>query len=163
MPASDPLKSTAATVSDSPRTPRGTFTLDLATWDGGRFSFEEVRGKKHLLVAFWATWCDPCKAELRNLAMLYPRFSSKVEFVAVSTDGEEEMDKVRAFAIENALPFPILVDPAKKKTPSLLPGGDTVPYLMVVDKNGTIIAEHSGYEPGDEERLARELEELAQE
>jgi len=139
----------------------GTFTLELDTWDGGRFSFEDIRGKRHLLVAFWATWCDPCKTELRHLAMLYPRFSDKIAFVAVSTDGEESMDKVRAFAAEEALPFPILVDPAKKKIPSLIPGGDTVPYLLLVNRNGTVAAAHTGYEPGDEERITRELEDLA--
>ncbi len=155
------LETAEATGATSAPARQGGFVLDFDTWDGGKFSFESIRGKKHLLAAFWATWCDPCKTELRHLAELYPRFRDTVEFVAISTDGEEEMDKVRAFAVENALPFPILVDPAKKKIPSLLPGGDTVPYLLVVDKNGTVFSAHTGYEPGDEERIARELEELS--
>jgi peroxiredoxin len=138
----------------------GNFTLDLATYDGGRFSFEDIRGKKHLLLAFWATWCDPCKAELRELAALYDRYRDKVEFVAVSTDTEESMDKVRAFAIESNLPFPILVDPSKKQVVSLIPGGDTVPYSMLVSREGKVLTTHTGYEPGDEERVARELDEL---
>ncbi len=138
----------------------GGFSLDLETVDGGRFSFEEIRGRKHLVAAFWATWCDPCKTELRHLAEIYPRFSDTIAFVAVSTDGEESMDKVRAFAVEQALPFPILVDPAKKQLPTLLPGGDTVPYLLIVDRTGAVVAAHTGYEPGDEARLVRELEDL---
>jgi len=138
----------------------GDFTLDLATYDGGRFSFEELRGKKHLLVAFWASWCDPCKVELKELAALYGRYRDKIEFVAVSTDTEESMDKVRAFVIENSLPFPVLVDPSKKRLPSLIPGGDTVPYSMLVTRDGKVLSAHAGYEPGDEERIARELDEL---
>ncbi|HOW52348.1 MAG TPA: TlpA disulfide reductase family protein [bacterium] len=139
----------------------GSFTLDLATYDGGRFSFEEVRGKKHLLVAFWATWCDPCKVELKELAALYDRYRDKIEFVAVSTDAEESMDRVRSFVIENSIPFPVLVDPSKKQVGALLPGGDTVPYSLLVLRDGAVFSSHTGYEPGDEERIARELDELS--
>ncbi len=155
--ATGPVAASPATM---PASAAGDFKLDLATWDGGRFSFEDLRGKKHLFVSFWATWCDPCKAELRELAALYDRYRDKVEFVAVSTDTEESMDKVRAFAVESNLPFPILVDPAKKQVVSLIPGGDTVPYSMLVSRDGKVLSTHTGYEPGDEERIARELDEL---
>ena len=37
------------------------FSITLEKVDGGTFSFEEIRGKKHLVAAFWATWCEPCK------------------------------------------------------------------------------------------------------
>lgn len=144
----------------APAAPSGGFSLDLATYDGGRFSFDDIRGRKHLLLAFWATWCDPCKAELRELAAIYDRYREKVEFVAVSTDTEESMDKVRTFVIENNLPFPVLVDPTKARTASLIPGGDTVPYSILVDRNGTVVSRHTGYEPGDEERIVRELDAL---
>ncbi|HSA33803.1 MAG TPA: TlpA disulfide reductase family protein, partial [bacterium] len=143
-----------------PASPGGDFTLDLATWDGGRFSFGDIRGKKHLLVAFWATWCDPCKAELRDLAAIYDRYRDTVEFVAVSTDTEESMDKVRAFVIESNLPFPVLVDPTKSRIASLIPGGDTVPYSILVNRNGTVVSSHTGYEPGDGDRTIRELDAL---
>lgn len=151
---------TVAATATRPAGEAGDFALDLATYDGGRFSFDDIRGKKHLLLAFWATWCDPCKAELRELAALYDRYRDKVEFVAVSTDTEESMDKVRAFAVESNLPFPILVDPSKKQVVSLIPGGDTVPYSMLVSRDGKVLTTHTGYEPGDEERVARELDEL---
>lgn len=140
--------------------PAGDFTLDLEKIDGGTFSFSEIQGKKHLLVAFWATWCEPCKAELQKLAEIYPEFSNQFEFVAVSTDTEDMMDKVNQFAIENSIPFPVLVDPSGNTVSKLIPGGDTVPYSIIVNKNGTVISKHSGYKSGDEESLKKELEEL---
>lgn len=136
------------------------FSISLEKVDGGTFSFEDLRGKKHLVAAFWATWCEPCKQELKKLAEMYPAFSDSVEFVGISTDTEEMIDKVNEFAAEAALPFPILVDPSGNTVSSIIPGGDSVPYLMVVDKNGTVVSRHSGYNPGDEEALKRELEEL---
>ena len=136
------------------------FSINLEKVDGGTFSFEDIRGKKHLVAAFWATWCEPCKQELKKLAEMYDAFSDSVEFVGISTDTEEMIDKVNEFAAEAALPFPILVDPSGNTVSSIIPGGDSVPYLMVVDKNGTVVSRHSGYNPGDEEALKRELEEL---
>ena len=136
------------------------FSLNLEKVDGGTFSFEDIRGKKHLVAAFWATWCEPCKQELKKLAEMYGDFSDSVEFVGISTDTEEMIDKVNEFAAEAALPFPVLVDPSGNTVSSMIPGGDSVPYMMVVDKNGMVVSRHSGYNPGDEEALRRELETL---
>lgn len=147
-------------VSDNLNRKQDGFSLNLERVDGGIFSFEDIRGKKHLVAAFWATWCEPCKQELKKLAEIYPDFSDSVEFVGISTDTEEMIDKVSEFAAEVALPFPILVDPSGNTVNSMIPGGDSVPYLMVVDKNGAVVSRHSGYNPGDEEALKRELEEL---
>ena len=136
------------------------FSITLDKVDGGTFSFEDIRGKKHLVAAFWATWCEPCKQELKKLAEMYSTFSDSVEFVGISTDTEEMIDKVSEFAAEAALPFPVLVDPSGNTVSSIIPGGDSVPYMMVVDKNGVVVSRHSGYNPGDEEALKRELETL---
>jgi peroxiredoxin len=89
-----------------------------------------------------------------------PEFSNHFEFVAVSTDTEDLMDKVNQFAVENSLPFPILVDPSGNTVSKLIPGGDAVPYSIIVNKNGEIVSRHSGYKSGDEESLKKELEEL---
>lgn len=136
------------------------FSISLERVDGGTFSFEEIRGKKHLVAAFWATWCEPCKQELKKLAGMYPDFSDSVEFVGISTDTEELIDKVNEFAAEAALPFPILVDPSGNTVSSIIPGGDSVPFMIVVDKNGAVVSTRSGYNPGDEEALRKELQEL---
>lgn len=138
----------------------GSFDLNLERIDEGSFSYSEIRGKKLLLVAFWATWCEPCKAELLKMAQMYPDFSEKYEFVAVSTDTEDMMDKVNQFYIENSIPFPVLVDPSGNTVSKLIPGGDTVPYSIIVNRNGEIVSRHSGYKSGDEESLKKELLEL---
>lgn len=139
----------------------GNFTLNLERVEGGTFSFDdEIKGKKYLVAAFWATWCEPCKIELKKLAELYADFSQRVEFVAISIDAEEMLDKVNEFAVEAALPFPVLVDPSGNVATSLIPGGDGAPYLIIVDKNGVVVSRHSGYAPGDEIALKKELEEF---
>lgn len=153
-PAKTPENATKKDTSDSG------FSMNLETVDGESFSFDSIRGEKHLVIAFWATWCEPCKAELIQLAEMYPGFSEKIEFVAVSTDGEDLTDKVSEFAAENALPFPVLLDPSGNFVASVVPGGNSVPYSVIIKKDGTIYSRHSGYKPGDEVSLKKELEEL---
>jgi peroxiredoxin len=154
------VKETQYAENSEKSTPAGNFSLDLDKIDGEKFSFSEIKGKKHLLAAFWATWCEPCKTELKKLAEMYSEFSEHIEFVAVSTDSEDLIDKVNEFAVENAIPFPVLVDPSGNTVSSIIPGGDSVPYSIIVHKNGTVISRHSGYKPGDELILKKELEEL---
>jgi len=157
---SAPQKRTSDQASTEKTGAEGNFSLDLDKVDGGKFSFSEIKGRKHLLAAFWATWCEPCKTELKKLAEIYSEFSEHIEFVAVSTDSEDLIDKVNEFAVENAIPFPVLVDPSGNTVASIIPGGDSVPYSIIVHKNGTVISRHSGYKPGDELILKKELEEL---
>ena len=136
------------------------FSMELETVEGTNFSYDSISGKKHLVIAFWATWCEPCKAELTKLAEMYNEFFDKIEFVAVATDGEDLIDKVSEFATESALPFPVLLDPSGNFVASVVPGGNSVPYSIIVKKDGTIYSRHSGYKPGDEISLKKELLEL---
>ena len=55
-----------------------------------------------VLLAFWATWCPPCRAEIPHLAKLQKELAgSGVDVILVAHD---EPAKVRAFLI--ASPFP---------------------------------------------------------
>lgn len=139
------------------------FSLNLETIDGKTFSFDDIRGKKHLLIAFWASWCDPCKTELENLRDIYPSYSNDVEFVAVATDTEENFATVHEQVVKMMLPYPVLTDPSGNTVQSMIPGGDTVPYSILVSKDGKVVFSHEGYKPGDEIKLKKKLDKLISE
>lgn len=53
---------------------------------------------KVLLVNFWATWCEPCRAEMPALAKMEARLKAKgFAFVTVSADEPEDSKLARDF------------------------------------------------------------------
>ena len=133
--------------------------LSLETADGEKFTTESLKGK-YVYISFWATWCEPCKEELKQLREMYDTYKDKIAFVGVSIDTEDTLDKVNEFVTDNAIPFPILVDPEGNTVSKIIPGGDTVPFAILLDKNGFVLKKHEGFAPGDEEKLKKEFDAL---
>ncbi len=80
----------------------------LESLDGRRVALEDLAGSKTLL-NFWATWCPPCRRELREFAERAQEFAEAgIQVVAISVDDPAERSQARAFAAELALPFPVL-------------------------------------------------------
>lgn len=59
--------------------------------DGKSVSLSELcRGKKYLLIDFWASWCNPCRKEIPNLKKLYAQYADKgFQIVSISIDKKE--------------------------------------------------------------------------
>ena len=57
----------------------GDFAPDfsLKTMDGVAVNMSELKGKKPLLLVFWATWCPNCKNEIPKINKLYNQFKQK--------------------------------------------------------------------------------------
>ncbi|RDW19104.1 thiol-disulfide oxidoreductase [Oceanobacillus arenosus] len=64
---------------------------------------------KGVMLNFWGTWCEPCKAEMPYMESLYPEYQDKgIEILAVSLDGTELA--VDRFIDEYDLTFPVPFD-----------------------------------------------------
>ncbi len=44
-----------------------------------------------LLVAFWATWCEPCREELPRLRNLALRSKGRARLITISADAQEQL------------------------------------------------------------------------
>lgn len=82
-------------------------TLRLPALDGSETDISADAGKL-VLVHFFATWCEPCRDELKSLERLATRFEVRI----LAVDVGEPADRVRRFLERNAitLRFPILID-----------------------------------------------------
>ena len=124
--------------------------------DGRTVSLADFRGQKKVVVAFWASWCGPCRLEMPALIDFYKKNhsdSSDFEILAVSID--EDTKEAENFAAAQKLNFPVLIDPAQKMANAYEVEG--IPTMFVIGKDGTILSGHSGYSAGLQFQLAREL------
>lgn len=89
--------------------------IRLQGLDGETYDIANFRGNV-VLVSFGATWCTPCSAELRALEELKSEFAREpVKFFWVSIETSEDVSdaKLKRFAKEKRITFPVLRDPAK--------------------------------------------------
>ena len=81
-------------------------SVRLPDLDGRPQALEQWRGKV-LVVNFWATWCAPCREEIPAFIRVQDRWAAKgLQVVGVAID---ETDKVRPYAAELKINYPILV------------------------------------------------------
>lgn len=89
------------------------------------------------LVNVWATWCEPCKAEIPALDSLHRRLAPRgFRLVAVSVDTGDST-AVAAFMRGYGVAFDVLHDPAQ--TIQRIYQSDKVPESFLIDRDGRIV------------------------
>ena len=112
------------------------------------------------IISLWATWCGPCRTELKALHKVYPRWRDKynVEIVAITVDRGRMLERAKKMFDTNGWEYTFLHDYQEKLMNSLEIEG--IPYSILVDGNGNIKSTQSGYFPGYEKELERKLKAL---
>jgi len=115
---------------------------------------------KITIFSFWATWCAPCKKELSNLSELYDDWKDEynLEIVAINIDDQRNQAKIKPLVDGKQWEYTVLLDPNEALKRAL--NFQTIPFTLVVDEDGDIMYEHSGYVEGDEYELEDFLKEL---
>jgi peroxiredoxin len=109
----------AAQVAADDAKPMGSTTLvalhqsvqslfSLPSLDGPTHELAQLRGRV-VLVHFFATWCEPCRAEMASLRQLQSRLDGR-PFAIVPISVAEADGAVRRFFAGDLLPFAILLD-----------------------------------------------------
>jgi len=135
------------------------FTLDNLS--GGEVELNQEVGEGPILLSFWATWCKPCLEELNEYKKIYNDYKGKgFKMFAISTDDENSVAKVKPLVKSKGYDFPVLLDTNGDAV--RLYYAQSIPYSVILDKDGMIIYSHLGYMKGDEVKvekiIASELE-----
>jgi len=130
--------------------------IKLKNPEGKTIALSDYVGKnKVVLIDFWASWCGPCIKEMPNIVKAYQKYKDKgLEIVGISLD-ENKQSWVNAIQRLN-ITWPQMSDLGGwKSEAALLYGVESIPFALLVDKDGNALA---GYLHG--ELLFNKLEEL---
>lgn len=96
---------------------------------------------KVTLVDFWASWCDPCRAEFPHMIDLYRRYQ-RADFEIVAISDDVDRNKMLAFVREYRPPFAVLVGGGSMKQAYHYRG---LPYSILLDRQGRVITRFFGF------------------
>ena len=145
-------------------------TFFLRTLGGENFFLsKEIKSDSPIILAFYATWCIPCRQEIPALEkmMIDPTLSNvRLHYVnvgglmATGEDGNivkqrEEADKVLRHKELFKMTHPILIDRYALTAQKF--GAESLPTIVVIGDDGMVKYIHHGYKPGDEHLLSQYL------
>jgi thiol-disulfide isomerase/thioredoxin len=110
-------------------------SLALKDLKGRTVRLSDYKGKV-VLINFWATWCPPCRAEMPDLVEWQRQYRSKGLQVIGITYPPTELAEVREFVRSTKVNYPIVL--GEKETKALFDPGDTLPFTVVIDREGNI-------------------------
>lgn len=126
------------------------------TLDGETFDLQEHKGDV-VLVNIWATWCEPCRAELPELARLHREYESRGFLVlGISADVKRLKTQVRNMVEDFELPYPIVHDWKNESVVSFKVNG--YPTSFLVDRRGRIVWRRDGMVAKEDRELMGMME-----
>jgi thiol-disulfide isomerase/thioredoxin len=103
---------------------------------GQNFDVGQLKGKV-VLIQYWATWCQPCKADMPLLKDLRNRFKG-FEVVGVCLDNDKK--EMQAFLEENDPHWPQLYEEGGLENRLAISLGiQTLPTMILLDKQGRVV------------------------
>jgi len=119
----------------------------------------ELRGQV-IMLNFWATWCNPCRVEIPHLQKLYAQYKD-IGFTILGVSIDNNKTKAAKMAKDLGAKFPILFD--NTQNVSKLYSIKTMPFTILIDRDGKIRHLFQGYKPGYEVKYSKAIRELLRE
>jgi peroxiredoxin len=142
----------ASSSNEAINVPAPAFSLEIPA--GKTVTSADLRGRV-VVLAFWATWCTPCRQELPDLQKVYERYKHDpgTTFYAVGGPwGGDTIGNESAFAARIKVSLPLAFD---RHGAARALGVEGFPALLILDGNGHVRLFHNGYDASED--LARQV------
>jgi thiol-disulfide isomerase/thioredoxin len=143
--AGRPRSRGAAPTEATPTAPGAAPAFALKSLTGETVSLASLKGNV-VFIDFWATWCPPCRISMPSVERLHADYQRQ----AGAGDRRERRRRHRRPARlreeRKARPYPVLMDPDSATASAY--GAEGIPHFAVVDREGRLVDQWSGFAPG---------------
>ena len=126
------------------------------TWAVGNQTarLADYKGKV-VVIDFYATWCEPCRAEIPRLVQMQKDYGANgLQVIGLNVGGDEDRPKVPTFAREFGIEYP-LGFPDDNLVDQYLTDNQSIPQAFVFDRNGDLVKRFIGYSSSSGAELER--------
>ncbi len=129
------------------------FTVEM--FHGKPVTLSSLRGKV-VLVTFWATWCPPCRQELKHVQHeIIDRFAGR-DFQFLPIARGENREAVAAFRTKNGYKFNMGMDPDRTIYDCF--ASNYIPRNFLINKEGRVVMTTAGFDRDEFNLLIETIE-----
>ncbi|RYG05304.1 MAG: TlpA family protein disulfide reductase [Chitinophagaceae bacterium] len=114
--------------------------LGISDASGNLFRTSSLKGKT-IFINIWASWCPPCRAEMKSLDELSRSFKDNKDVVFIFLNEDDDKQKASGYLKDSDLD--IALHSFSESAPSNIYSG-TLPTTIVIDKKGELAYRHDG-------------------
>ena len=133
--------------------------LQFSDLDNNILNIQDFKGK-NLFINYWATWCNPCLAEMPYMAELYENYQNQDDLIFLYLS-REKLDTIKNYipkdeSLQNLPIYKIVTDDEFFATSG-------IPTTFIVNSKGEVVVKDVGSAFWNDESVFKFLDQLIQE
>ena len=134
--------------------------FSMITTDGKTVQTADLKGKV-VMLQFTASWCGVCRKEMPHIeADIWRKYKDNPNFALFGIDLDEPVEKVKAFAKQIPVTYPLALDPKGGIFYQFAEKGAGVTRNVIVDKTGKIVFMTRLYKEEEFQEMKKVIAEL---
>jgi thiol-disulfide isomerase/thioredoxin len=133
--------------------------LQFTDLDNNIFNIQDFEGK-NLFINYWATWCNPCLAEMPYMAELYEKYQNNEDIIFLYLS-REELKTIKNYipkdeSLQNLPIFKIITDDEFFATSG-------IPTTFIVNSKGQVVVKDVGSAFWNDQSVFKFIDQLIEE
>ncbi len=113
--------------------------IDFILTDGTTIKTDDLKGKV-VMLQFTASWCSVCRKEMPHIEKdIWQKHKNNKDFALFGVDMDEPLDKVKKFAKDMEITYPLALDPGAKTFYTFAAKSAGITRNVIIDKTGKIV------------------------
>ncbi|WP_374043578.1 TlpA family protein disulfide reductase [Bacteroides mediterraneensis] len=134
--------------------------FEMTLTDGSKVKLSDLKGKV-VMLQFTASWCGVCRKEMPFIEKdIWQKHKDNASFVLYGVDRDEPLERVKAFAKQTGVTYPLGLDPGADIFAKYAERNAGITRNVLIGKDGKIVMMTRLYNEEEFASLCQKIEEL---